>query len=161
DDRMTPAEDFRHCYRALIDKLSAPYENGPKKGKRPDVVVANIPDINDLPILVPLGCKIGQTCKLPFKINHESLPGYPFTPKDGSKLLTEDRLQAIELCLTKADGKKTHPAGSKVSLIACIDNDLNGRHALFTALREGKRCFTDAQVLHPDQLARISKRIDD
>src|SRR5262249_39533275 len=54
DDRMTPVEDFRTAYRALIDRLAAPYESGPRKGKKPDLIAANIPDISDLPILVPL-----------------------------------------------------------------------------------------------------------
>src|SRR5262249_42880930 len=51
--------------------------------------------------------------------------------------------------------------GSKVSLISVIDKDLNGHDALFTAIRDRNRCFSDAQVLDPAQLRRVQKRIAD
>jgi lysophospholipase L1-like esterase len=161
DNRMTPVEDFRTAYRALIDRLSAPFEDGPRKGERPDLIVANIPDINDLPILVPLGQKLGQTTRLPFTVKTHRLLGLSSLPRNAGKLLTRENLENLELSLTKLGCSEQHPPGSKVSLIALIDKDLNGHNALFTALEEGRRCFSDAQVLDPMQLRRVSKRIHD
>jgi hypothetical protein len=65
------------------------------------------------------------------------------------------------LSLAKLNGKGSHPDGSRISLIALIDKDLNGRDALFTAIKDGRRCFSDAQVLTPTQLRRVQKRIAD
>ncbi len=162
ESRLTPLEDFRVAYRELITRLSAEYEAGPKKGRKPDLIVANIPDINDLPVFMPLGKKLGQTSKVPFKIKVEKnsfvfrLSGFP---KNTDKLLTTENLENLELSLTKLGRKDEHPRGSKVSLIAVIDPHLNGRNALFESLAAGKRCFTEAQVLDPGQLQRISNRI--
>jgi lysophospholipase L1-like esterase len=160
DDRMTPLEDFRWQYQTLIDRLSAPYPAGPKKGRKPDVVVATIPDMTDLPILVPLGKPLKATTELPFTISVSLLASVAF-PSGGTKLLTKENLEKLELTLTKLGAKDEHPAGSMVSLIACMDNGLNGDNALFAALKEGKRCFSECQVLTPHQLARIRSRTDD
>jgi lysophospholipase L1-like esterase len=161
DERMTPVEDFRTGYRALIDRLAAPYENGPRKGQKPDIVAANIPDIADLPILLPLGKSLGDTCTLPFTIRVRRLFGLSPLPRDADKLLAREKLQNVELSLAKLNGKGRHPEGSRISLIALIDKDLNGRDALFTAIKDGRRCFSDAQVLSPAQLRRVQKRISD
>src|SRR5262249_28525553 len=80
DDRMTPVEDFRTAYRALIDRLSAPYQGAPRKGKKPDLVAANIADISDLPILVPLGRTLGSACPLPFTVKIHHLFGFSPLP---------------------------------------------------------------------------------
>jgi lysophospholipase L1-like esterase len=161
ESRMTPVEDFYTAYRALLDRLTAPYKAGPRKGDAPDLIVANIPDINDLPILVPLGKTLGEACGVPFTVKVHRWLGLAPLPKDAKTLLTAEKLAGMELSLTKLGQKDTHPPGSKVSLIAFIDKDLNGHNALFTAIREMKRCFTDAQVLDPVQLRRIQKRITD
>jgi lysophospholipase L1-like esterase len=161
ENRMTPVEDFRTAYRALIDRLAAPYEDGPRKGKRPDLLVANIPDINDLPILVPLGKTLADASGVPFTVKTRRLFGLSPLPRDADKLLTREKLEGMELSLTKLGRNDAHPPGSKVSLIAFIDKDLNGHNALFTALKEGKRCFSDSQVLDPDALRRIRKRTTD
>lgn len=161
DDRMTPVEDFRTAYRALIDRLAAAYDNGPRKGKKPDLVAANIPEISDLPILVPLGKPLGDSCPLPFSVKVHRLFGLSPLPRDADKLMTRGKLHGVELSLEKLGGKDHHPPGSKISLIAFIDKDLNGHDALFTALKEGRRCFTDAQVLVPEQLRRVQRRIAD
>jgi lysophospholipase L1-like esterase len=161
ESRMTPVEDLHTAYRVLLDRLSAPYADGPRKGQVPDLIVANIPDINDLPILVPLGKTLGDACGIPFTIKAHRWLGLAPLPKDAQTLLTAEKLAGMELSLTKLGCKDTHPPGSKVSLIAFIDKDLNGHNALFTAIREQKRCFTDAQVLDPEQLRRIQKRIGD
>jgi lysophospholipase L1-like esterase len=161
DERMTPVEDFRTGYRALIDRLAAPFENGPRKGRKPDLVAANIPDIVDLPILLPLGKTLGQASAVPFTIKVHRLLGLSPLPRDADKLLTREKLKNVELSLTKINGQGRHPDGSRISMLAFIDKDLNGRDALFTALKEGRRCFSAAQVLTPDQLRRVQKRIDD
>jgi lysophospholipase L1-like esterase len=161
DDRMTPLEDFRTAYRALIDRLTAPYENGPRKDRKPDVVAASIPDIGALPILVPLGKPLGNARPLPFTVKIHHLFGLSPLPRNAGKLMTRENLERVELSLAKLGRREEHPAGSKVSLIAFIDKDLNGPNALFKALKENKRCFTDAQVLSPQQLRRVSKRIAD
>jgi lysophospholipase L1-like esterase len=161
DDRMTPVEDFRTAYRALIDRLAAPYESGPRKGKKPDLVAANIPDIRDLPILVPLGKTLRDVCPLPFSVKIHHLFGFSPLPRDAEKLMTRERLQAVELSLTKLGRENRHPPGSCISLITFIDKDLNGHDALFTAIKEGRRCFSEAQVLSPTQLRRVQKRIEE
>jgi lysophospholipase L1-like esterase len=161
DDRMTPVEDFRTAYRALIDRLSAPYESGPRKGKKPDLVAANIADISDLPILVPLGRTLGSACPLPFTVKIHHLFGFSPLPRDAGKLMTREKLESVELSLDKLGREGQHASGSRISLIGFIDKDLNGHDALFTALKEGRRCFTDAQVLSPAQLRRVRKRIAD
>jgi lysophospholipase L1-like esterase len=161
ESRMTPVDDFRTAYRALLDRLTEPYKGGARNGKVPDLMVANIPDINDLPVLVPLGKKPGEACAIPFTIQTNSLLGLAAFPKDGEKLLTAEKLAGVELSLRKLGRKDMHPPGSKVSLLSVFDKDLNGRHALFTAIRERQRCFTDAQVLDPGQLHRIQKRIEE
>jgi hypothetical protein len=158
---MTPVEDFRTGYRALMDRLAAPYEHGLRKGGKPDIIAANIPDISDLPILLPLGKTLGEACPIPFTIKVHRYFGLSPLPRDADKLLARDKLQHVELSLAKINGKGRHADGSRISLIAFIDKDLNGRDALFTALKEGRRCFSDAQVLSPAQLRRVQKRIAD
>src|SRR5262249_31340769 len=121
DDRMTPVEDFRTAYRALIDRLAAPCDSGPRKGEKADLVAGNNPDIGDLPILVPLGKTLGDSCPLPFTVKIHRLFGLSPLPRDADKLMTRDKLQCVQLPLDKLGRKDQHPAGSKISLIAFID----------------------------------------
>jgi hypothetical protein len=161
DDRMTPVEDFRTAYRALIDRLAAPFESGPRKGKKPDLVAANIPDIRDLPILVPLGKTLGEACPLPFTVKIHHLFGLSPLPRDADKLMTRKKREAVELSLTKLGRESRHAPGSYISLITFIDKDLNGHDALFTAIKEGRRSFAESQVLSPAQLRRVQRRVED
>src|SRR5262249_2739531 len=104
---------------------------------------------------------LGRACPLPFTVKIHRLFGLSPLPRDADRLLTREKMQEVELSLDKLGRDARHPPGSRVSLIAFIDKDLNGHDALFAALKEGRRCFSDAQVLSPAQLRRVRKRIAD
>lgn len=154
DGNLTTVADYRRDFQALIAALSAPYADGPRKGKKPDLIVANLPDISVFPHLIPLGARLPR---LPFGIKNPAVKFGEFA--GGAQHLTKENLEKIELPLLVYSAARFHPDGTKVSLSALLSPDVPFNGALFPDLKRGIRMFGDEHVLVPEELTRISDRI--
>jgi lysophospholipase L1-like esterase len=137
-----PVPGFRTSLHRALDRLL--------KETQAEIVLCNLPDVTVVPILRPMGQKVGT---LPFRV----------LLSDGT-----DVTGAIENWVVpdrRPDGTK-YPPGSRVSLITILDkflaqSEISSAQELQTRLDSlaGQPVFTEDEVLDPAEMLAVTNRI--